>query len=196
MLERQQPVPTREEYLAQKEKDAEYDFLELKCIDAIIDNDFVKVEEILKTKCPHPFLRYKVCKFIPSPSCLSEAIYRTHFDFAKRLLGFPYFVIPDEGALAYSIYTNQHSLTELFLRRYRVKPTEATLQYAISACNVRIVKYLVNVRQVPLDYELLEEIYEKPEPHDDFPVEERLKRNRIIRRFLKRVFREEGITED
>jgi hypothetical protein len=184
---------------------ASYISLESSFIDALTYDDFEKIEKILKTYCPNPEKRLSITKFHPSSGCLSEAIYTLqkaqytdqaiylkHKEITTRLLT-NYFIKPNDDCLCYAIMNQQHDIINILTSRYHMylESNENTLQYAISACNVNIVYKLLFKYKVQIDPELFEYIYEERETEDDFPIEERRKRNRIIRRMIKKALHDE-----
>ncbi len=161
--------------------------LHQQCLEAIEDGDFSKVHQILRTRCNNPNKQNRVTRFQPTSTHLSEALYHNHLFLVKTFLGFPYFVRPDDACLAYAIKNNNKDLSQLFLKRYRVEPTEGSLAYAVSACNIPMIKYLIHKRGVPVNEDLYDEIYEEPEEMDDFTPSERLARNNKIRHILRKA---------
>lgn len=177
-------------------------------LDAIENDDFDKIEKLLEKKLPDPNEHLRITIFNPSVSCLSECIwhlqkhqyvndpinYVKYKELTMRLLSAPYFIKPDDNCLCYAIMNQQHDLINLFITRYRreLNCDENTLQYAISACNVKMVRYLLFKYRVPIDPELFEYIYDEKQSEDEFPIEERTKRNRIIRRLIKQALREDS----
>ncbi len=158
-----------------------YQHLHQRCLEAIEDGDLGEVQRILRTRTP------STARFQPTSALLAEALYHNHTFLVRTLLGFPYFVFPNEACLAYALKHNQHDLVKLFLKRYRVEPSEASLAYAISACNVPMVKYLIRKRGVPVHEDLYDDLYDDPEEADDFSPSERLARNHTIRRILRKA---------
>ena len=172
------------------EHPTKYDLLENKMIDAIMASDFITIKRILNTTCRHPHLRYRVMRFQPSPSCLSEAIYQRLDVLVKRFLAPPYFVVPSEDCLTYAVRAQRRDWIRMFMRRYRIEPNESTLRYAVTACNIKMVKYLLENPSIGLDEDLYEEIFDTPQEYDPFSVEVRVARNRIIRKLIRRAIRD------
>jgi hypothetical protein len=187
------------------------EILENEFFDAMHADDFDKIEEILNKRVPNPEERLRVTKYRPSIRCLSECIwnlqkhqyinnpihhpitYIKYKDLVMRLLSAPYFIKPDDTCLCYAIMNQEHDLIHMFVTRYRrsLNCNENTLQYAISACNVKMVRFLLFKYRVPIDDDLLNFIETDKQTEDDFPIEERRKRNIIIRRMIKKALRED-----
>jgi hypothetical protein len=155
--------------------------LEEAYIDAVMDGQFDEAEAILNNP-----------DFVPSQHCLSETIYQDCMPLVRRLLSL---VEPDDACLAYAIMNQRHSLVRTILAR-DIEVTIASLQYAISACNIKMVKYLLYTRNVDISTELLWDLEDDPQPKDNFSPEIRLRRNKIIKAMLNRSLLKEGITQE
>ena len=183
------------------------EILENEFFDAMEADNFDKIEEILNKRVPNPEEHLRVTKYCPSIRCLSECIwnlqkhqyinnpitYIKYKDLVMRLLSAPYFIKPDDTCLCYAIMNQEHELIHMIVTRYKryLNCDENTLQYAISACNVKMVRFLLFKYRVPIDEELLDFIEVDKQTEDDFPIEERGKRNIMIRRMIKKALRED-----
>jgi hypothetical protein len=129
--------------------------------------------------------KYRLFGLIPSQDCLSETIYWNHKHLALRLMDEPYCIEPDVACLSYSIKNQDHDLIEKLLE-LDIEVEYCCLQYAITACNIKLVTYFIEELNVPVDSELEWDIENNPQPHDDFSPEERINRNKIIKNIIER----------
>ena len=160
--------------------ETDFETLEEKYINAVMENNFEKAEEILDKP-----------DFTPTLHCLSETIYQNNMRLTRRIMST---VEPDDACLAYAIMNHRHSLIKTILSK-NIEITQASLQYAITACNIKMVKYLLYDCNLGISTEILWDIEDEPQPEDNFSPEIRLRRNRIIKTMLNKVLLEEGYTQ-
>jgi hypothetical protein len=130
-----------------------------------------------------------------NPDCLGAAILSNDSELIERLLSSPYSIIPNEPCLAYAIELNNFNLIKRFFKDYTIKLTELSLQYAITAANVKMTKYLIDIVKVPINKQLYMFIIKDTQDDDEkanITFLKRRKLNRIIRSHLRKVFAEEG----
>lgn len=189
-----------------------YTILEDNFFEAMYTDDFDKIEEILNKQLPNPEEQLRVTKYRPSIRCVSECIwnlqkhqyvnnpmtYIKYKELVMRFFSAPYFIKPDDTCLCYAIMNQEHDLIQMFITRYRryLDCNENTLQHSIMACNIKMVRYLLFKCKVQIDPELLDYIEKEKQSEDDFSIVERTKRNRIIRRLIKQVLREDNLLND
>ena len=161
--------------------DIEIKTLEEKYIDAVMEHDFEKAEAILDNS-----------NFTPTLHCLSETIYQNNMRLTRRIMET---VEPDDSCLAYAIMNQRHSLIKTILSK-NIEVTPASLQYAITACNIKMVKYLLNDCNLDISTEILWDLENNAQPEDNFSPQIRLRRNRIIKSMLHKVLLEKGYTQE
>lgn len=139
--------------------------------------------------------KYRLYGLIPSQDCLAETIYWNQKHLALRLMDEPYCIEPDVACLSYAIKNQNHDLIQKLLD-IGVEVEYCCLQYAITACNIKLVTYFIDELNIPVDSELDWDIEDTPQLQDEFSPEERINRNKIIKNIIERALENEDSDDD